>query len=275
MAIDNLSSFAKMLSDENNEDLKFKAQEIAAQYIGEAARRGVQMTLDDAYSLSAVRLHVLTGERVTDDWWSEAEGTLDNFQKAREDREIMEAINDENGDLKRKADAEAALQAELDALSPIERMKRARELGQRLPGPKTSGYADYAPLGRFLCPFPPLTALSNHEKRDPAITGSLRHFTWRFLSKSVVTIRGNSGLLFFCKIPEIVPFSCQHRPMADVFLDAIDRPAFLEAFDGKFVPQIMKSGIEPCFLSVFPEEVRRILVVAVFCGIPEHVGRGI
>ena len=85
-----------------------------------------------------------------------------------------------------------------------------------------SGYADYAPLGRFLCPFPPLTALSNHEKRDPAITGSLPHFTWRFLSKSVVTICGNSGLLFFCKIPEIVPFSCQRRSMADVFLDAID-----------------------------------------------------
>lgn len=135
MAIDNLSSFKKMLSDENNEDLKFKAQEIAAQYIGEAAQRGVQMTLDDAYSLSAVRLHVLTGERITDDWWSEAEGTLNSFQKARADRQIMEAINDENGDLKRKADAEAALQAELDALSPIERMKRARELGQRLTGP--------------------------------------------------------------------------------------------------------------------------------------------
>lgn len=135
MAIDNNVSFKKLLSDESNEDLKFKAQEIAAQYIGEAAQRGVQMTLDDAYSLSAVRLHVLTGERVTDDWWSEAEGTLDSFQKAAEERAVMEAVADAKND--RHAQAVEALETELSKLSPGERMARARQLGQRLPGPKT------------------------------------------------------------------------------------------------------------------------------------------
>lgn len=135
MAIDNSVSFKKMLNDEKNEDLKFKAQEIAASYIAEAAQRGINMTLDDCYALSTVRLHVLTGERINDNWMDEAEGTLETFQKAAEERAVMEAVADAKSD--RHEEARKALEGELAKLSPSERMARARELGQRLPGPKT------------------------------------------------------------------------------------------------------------------------------------------
>lgn len=135
MTIESAASFKAMLNDQINEDLKFKAPEIAAQYITEAAQLGVQMTLDDCYSLPAVRLHVIAGERITENWLDEAEATLPPFQKAAEERAVMEAVMDARND--RHTDAVAELEAELAKLSPAEKMSRARELGQRLPGPKT------------------------------------------------------------------------------------------------------------------------------------------
>lgn len=113
------------------------------------------------------------------------------------------------------------------------------------------------------------------KKGDPAIAGSPPHFTRHFLAKPVIAICGNSSLLFRGKIPEIVALCGQHRSMADVFLNAIDGPTLLEAFNGKLVPKIMQPGIKPCFLSVFPEEVRRVLVIAVFGRVPENIGRDI
>lgn len=135
MTIDNAASFKAMLNDEKNEDLKFEAQEIAAQYIAEAAQSGIHMTLDDCYSLNAIRLHVLTGEAVVDNWADEGATTLPAFQKAAEERAVMEAVKDAKND--RHTAAVAELETELSKLSPAEKMKRARELGQRLPGPKT------------------------------------------------------------------------------------------------------------------------------------------
>lgn len=83
MAIDNAASFKAMLNDEINEDLKYKAQEVVAQYIAEAAHRGINMSVDDAYSLSAFRLHVLTGDAVTDNWMDEAGRNAENLPEGR------------------------------------------------------------------------------------------------------------------------------------------------------------------------------------------------
>ena len=95
------------------------------------------MSVDEAYSLPSVRLQVMLDEsEPVGDWFAEAEAHgLDSFQKAAEERAIMEAVHNAKSD--RHSQAVEALESELSKMSPGERMARARELGQRLPGPKT------------------------------------------------------------------------------------------------------------------------------------------
>lgn len=135
MAIDNLSSFKKLIDDENNQEMKSRAQEAAANVIAQAARQGIRMSVDEAYSLPSVRLQVMLNENEpVGDWFAEAESHgLESFQKAAEERAVMEAVADAKNDL--HAQAVEALETELSKLSPGERMARARQLGQRLPGP--------------------------------------------------------------------------------------------------------------------------------------------
>lgn len=137
MAIDNLSSFKKLINDENNQEMKSRAQEAAANVIAQAAQQGILMSVDEAYSLPSLRLQVMLNEsEPVGDWFAEAEAHgLESFQKAAEEKAIMEAVNDAKND--RHAQAVEALEAELAQLSPAEKMRRARALGQRLPGPKT------------------------------------------------------------------------------------------------------------------------------------------
>lgn len=137
MEIDNLSSFKKLIDDENNQEMKSRAQEAAASVIAQAARQGIRMSVDEAYSLPSVRLQVMLNENEpVGDWFAEAEAHgLESFQKAAEERAVMEAVADAKND--RHAQAVEALETELSKLSPGERMARARQLGQRLPGPKT------------------------------------------------------------------------------------------------------------------------------------------
>jgi len=82
-----------------------------------------------------VRLQVMLNEsEPVGDWFAEAESHgLESFQKAAEERAVMEAVADAKND--RHAQAVEALETELSKLSPGERMARARQLGQRLPGP--------------------------------------------------------------------------------------------------------------------------------------------
>lgn len=135
--IDNLSSFKKLINDENNQDMKSRAQEAAASVIAQAAQQGIQMSVDEAYALPSLRLQVMLNEsEPVGDWFAEAEAHgLDSFQKAAEEKAIMTAVTDAKND--RHEEARKALEDELAKLSPSERMARARELGQRLPGPKT------------------------------------------------------------------------------------------------------------------------------------------
>ncbi|MBA84423.1 hypothetical protein ACSSNL_03175 [Thalassobius sp. S69A] len=135
MAIDNLSSFKKLIDDENNQVMKSRAQEAAANVIAQAARQGIRMSVDEAYSLPSARLQVMLNENEpVGDWFAEAEAHgLESFQRAAEERAVMEAVADAKND--RHAQAVEALETELSKLSPGERMARARELGQRLPGP--------------------------------------------------------------------------------------------------------------------------------------------
>jgi hypothetical protein len=131
--IDNTQSFRALIDAEGNEDLKAKAEAAAAIVIQRASEAGVMLTVEDTYSLNFTRLLALTGQEIGD-LQSEIEEATPQGRKLSEDRELMAAVNDETGDLKRKHAAEEALQAELAKLSPAEKMRRARELGQTLPG---------------------------------------------------------------------------------------------------------------------------------------------
>ncbi len=142
MAINSASSFKKMLDDDekNGGELKYRAQTIAAGYLNACAERGIKnVTIEDLYSLSAVQLHILLNEPVQEgiDWITEGEQKgIAGFQTAKDNRELMEALGDES-DAAKKLAAEEKLAKAMSELSPAERMRRAREMGQSFPGRKT------------------------------------------------------------------------------------------------------------------------------------------
>jgi hypothetical protein len=131
--MDNTKNFKALIDADGNEGLKTKAEAAAAIVIQRASETGVMLTIEDAYSLNFTRLLALTGQEIGD-LQSEIEADTSQGRKLAEDRELMRAVHDDTGNLKRQREAEEALQSELDKLSPSEKMRRARELGQSLPG---------------------------------------------------------------------------------------------------------------------------------------------
>ncbi len=131
--MNNRENFKALIDAEGNEGLKAKAESAAAIVIQRASETGVLLTIEDAYSLNFTRLLALTGQEIGD-LQNEIEAETPQGRKLAEDRELMAAVNDDTGNLKRQREAEEALQSELDKLSPAEKMRRARELGQTLPG---------------------------------------------------------------------------------------------------------------------------------------------
>lgn len=135
--IDNAKSFKEKINSRGEEDAKAHAELIAANVIEEAAQRGIRMSQDDAFALPSVRLAAFLKEDApVGDWWAEFENSgADSYQKYADEKAIMDAVNDAKND--RHHDAVAELEAELSKLSPAEKMRRARELGQSFPGAKT------------------------------------------------------------------------------------------------------------------------------------------
>lgn len=133
--MDNVANFKSMLDADGNEDMKARAQKAAAHVIGLAAQQGISMSVDDVYSLPSVRLMTLLDEDApVGDWFSEAEQAgLESFRAAAEEKALMGAVADRKNT--EHAKAVDALNEELSKLSPAEKMRRARELGMRLPGP--------------------------------------------------------------------------------------------------------------------------------------------
>lgn len=131
--MNNRENFKALIDAEGNEALKTKAEAAAALVIQRASETGVMLTVEDAFALNFTRLLALTGQEIGD-LQSEIETETPQGRKLAEDRELMAAVNDDTGNLKRQREAEEALQSELDKLSPAEKMRRARELGQSLPG---------------------------------------------------------------------------------------------------------------------------------------------
>ncbi len=135
--IDNAKSFKEQISAPGEEATKAHAELIATNIIEEAAQRGIHMSQDDAFALPSVRLAAFLKEDIpVGDWWSEFEASgADSYKKYANEKAIMDAVNDAKND--RHLDAVAELETELSKLSPAEKMRRARQLGQRLPGPLT------------------------------------------------------------------------------------------------------------------------------------------
>lgn len=131
--MNNRENFKALIDAEGNESLKEKAEAAAAIVIQRASETGVMLTIEDAYALNFTRLLALTGQEIGD-LQSEIEADTLHGRKLAEDRQLMAAVNDDTGNLKRQREAEETLQSELDKLSPAEKMRRARELGQSLPG---------------------------------------------------------------------------------------------------------------------------------------------
>ena len=131
--MNNTENFKALIAAKGNEALKAKAEAAAATVIQCASETGIMLTVEDTYPLSFTRLLALTGQEFGD-LQSEIEADTPQGRKLAEDRELMQAVHDDTGNLKWQREAEKTLQAELDKLSPAEKMRRARELGQSLSG---------------------------------------------------------------------------------------------------------------------------------------------
>ena len=143
--MDNLANFKSMLDADGNEDMKARAQKAAAHVIGLAAQQGISMSVEEAYALPSVRLMTLLDEGApVGDWFAEAEQAgLESFRSAAEEKALMSAVADSKNT--EHAKAVDTLNEELSKLTPAEKMRRARELGMRLPGPGEKGRAPMTP----------------------------------------------------------------------------------------------------------------------------------
>jgi hypothetical protein len=90
--------------------------------IQKAAQAGISITKEDLATLTSARIFVLTGQE-SGDWQEEAKVNLPAFRRAAESAQMRAAIADE------EAAKHAAATAKLDAMTPEQRMRFARENG--------------------------------------------------------------------------------------------------------------------------------------------------
>ncbi|WP_273283226.1 hypothetical protein [Pseudooceanicola atlanticus] len=124
---EDVESFRLLLKD--SPDLKDRWDSLVTLYTAEAAALGVTVSASDLMTVNAIRLHCLTGDGTIGDWKQQASESIPAFrEKAEAVRagQILADTADERHD---------AVAAEFDRLSPQEKMRRAREMGQTLPGP--------------------------------------------------------------------------------------------------------------------------------------------
>ena len=122
----NIESFRQTVSADPR--LAEKWKKVSATLIRQASDKCVQIDAEQLMSLSAVRLHVLTGDdSFLESWQDDAAQQLESWRQHAREVELITAISD-----REHAKHEAA-QAHLDSMTPEEKMRHARSnnLGQK------------------------------------------------------------------------------------------------------------------------------------------------
>jgi hypothetical protein len=113
---------------QNDSKLLATWNEVSTKLVADAAAKGVTITPENMMELSAIRLHVLTGDdSFLADWEAQAKQSLPAWKKIEQERELIQAIGD-----REHAKHEAA-QTHLASMTPEEKMRHARSnnLGQK------------------------------------------------------------------------------------------------------------------------------------------------
>ena len=72
----------------------------------------------------------------------------------------------------------------------------------------------------------------------------------RTVLKANVAVGVGNHLLLLRQIPEVIALGRLHRPMSNIALHAINRPAFLQSLDGEFVADVVETGTKTRLLSI-------------------------